>query len=176
VAKYGIAFKGVTGAQFVAAVDNLKQDAVRFLLSDKQWEKYSGVTRVLKWEMVRFAKSEKSKVPKKRGIYCFAVQPPIANGPPILYPIYIGETGNTSRGTLNGRFGQYFQDQAKLKRAHVHYALNKWKSAIQFLFAIVSSGDLKKIEAILNGAYVPPFSHEDFDAVLRKAVSAWRHS
>lgn len=173
--KYGIAFKK-TPAQLVAEVDGLKQDAVTFVLSSKLWRKYSGPSMVLQWDSVPFAKRHRAKVPRKRGVYCFALRPPIKNAPPVLFPLYIGETGNTSGGTLRGRFGQYFPEQTKVKRGHVSYALTKWKKSIHFYFAVVSKGDLKKVEAILNGAYIPPFTHEDFYAPLRKVVSAWRHT
>ena len=174
--RYGISFKNRTGTQYVADVAKVKGDEQRFVLSPMLWSKYPGVSQTLRWETVRFDKSEKKNIPKKRGVYCFAVQPPVKNGPPALFPLYIGETGNRSAGTLNGRFGQYFGEQAKLKRPHVHLYLNKWKASLLFLFAVVAKGNLIKIESMLNGAYVPPFSHEDFDALLRKVVSAWRHT
>ena len=154
----------------------MKAEVHELMLSPALWEAFPGCGS-LTWLGVAFEGNQKKNVPDQRGLYCFVIAPTTKPSLPFAsYPIYIGETGDKSKANLRTRFGQYLREAEVQKRPHIFYALNKWRGHLRFCYAIVSDKrrSLTKIEADLNTALVPPFSHEDFVASFRPKVGVLR--
>lgn len=173
---HDLQFKRPRENAFVRDVGGLKADIQNFMLSPTLWSAFPGCGPLV-WAEVAFEKKHRKHIPKKRGVYCFMVTPMAKPTLPLaIFPIYIGETGNKSDQNLRARFGQYLREAEVMKRPHVFYALNKWRGHIRFSYAVVPDRrrSLTKIEAYLNTALVPPYSHEDFVATFRPKVGVLR--
>jgi hypothetical protein len=156
----------------VDLVDNLKKDHLNCWLSPSQWRKTT-VPTTLRWNAVRFNKSEATAVPNVRGVYAFLITFSRAGFPPHGYIVYIGETGSLGQETLHSRFLTYFREMDKETRA-VHYVLKKYRSHMYFHFSEIPDKrrDLKKLESALCDTLVPPYNVRDFSAEMKKAVRA----
>jgi len=173
---HDIKFKRRKERPDVREIGELKAEEHTFVVSPALWEAFPGCGQ-LTWLRVAFEKKEKKNVPDDRGVYCFVITPNAKPTLPLaMYPIYIGETGNKSKANLRTRFGQYLREAEIKKRPHVFYALNKWRGHLSFYYAVVSNPNrsLTRIEASLNTALVPPFSHEDYVATFRPKVGVLR--
>jgi hypothetical protein len=142
----------------------------RFVLAVPLWTKFSIGVR-LNWQAVAFSASIAANVPKDdRGVYCFVVQPAIADHPACSYLMYVGKVGKQG---LRGRYKQYLveerKDVQKAKRAHITEMLQAWKDRLHFYYAVLPATDVDKIEDALLEAYLPPFNRE-FPATVANAV------
>ncbi|HZH31871.1 MAG TPA: hypothetical protein VEY11_13990 [Pyrinomonadaceae bacterium] len=144
----------------------------RLVLSPNRW-KACNLKISLKWRVVKFDKTHKSKIPlDKQGVYTFVVKPGIANHPECSYLLYVGKT---ERQGLRTRFLQYFGETKKpTGRPYIKEMIRLWNKHLWFCYATID--DVKKIGDIENKlieAYVPPMN-EDFQGVVGKAMKAWR--
>jgi len=143
----------------------------RFVLAVPLWSKFS-IAVQLKWQAVTFTASNAAHVPKdSRGVYCFVVQPAIANHPACSYLMYVGMV---QKQGLRDRYRQYLRDEKKdvqlSKRSHITEMLQTWKDRLHFYYAeLPSTVDVEQIEDALLEAYLPPFNR-DFPATVANAV------
>ena len=160
---------------FVQETDDLKSFAVRFVLSPRQWETFQCPTS-LTWHRVKFDRPNATVVPTATGIYAFIVEYPGFQLPPHGYIMYIGITKRDGGGNLRKRYRQYLDEKRVLKRAKVHYMLNKWSQHLYFHYAEVTDPqcDIRDLEQRLCDAMVPPYNKNDFSAMIRKQVQAFR--
>jgi hypothetical protein len=175
-AVHDIKFKRGLRKAAVTDVDKVKVDVQHFVLSPRLWKAFPG-NGALNWHQVDFKKSQRKKVPPQRGVYCFIVTPSTKPTlPPIGFPTYVGETGDTSTQNLRMRFGQYLREAVSNGRGTVMYMLNKWNGHLRFYYAVVTDKrrSLRKIESHLNDAIAPPYSQQDFSATLRRKVRVLR--
>jgi hypothetical protein len=160
---------------FVQETDDLKSFAVRFVLSPRQWGTFA-CSIALGWQRVKFDRLNSENVPNATGIYAFAVEYPDSQLPPHGYVMYIGITKSDGGGNLRKRYRQYLDEKRVLKRAKVHYMLNKWFQHLYFHYAEVTDPqcDIRDLEQRLCDALVPPYNKNDFSAMIRKQVQAFR--
>ncbi len=122
----------------------------------------------LEWKRVSFCLDSRSKVPKKRGVYAFAIDIQNAKLPATSYILYIGKAGDIgSNNTLWNRYYDYIKTQRRNDRPGIHEMLNLWRNHLTYYFATVdnnqSTGDLeKKLLSIL----IPPYNKGDFSAEM----------
>lgn len=160
---------------FVQETDDLKSFAIRFVLSPKQWATFQCPTP-LTWHRVKFERLNATAVPKATGIYAFAVEYPGFQLPPHGYVMYIGITKRDGGGNLRKRYRQYLHEKRVLKRAKVYYMLNKWSQHLYFHYAVVTDPtlDIRGLEQQLCDAMIPPCNKNDFSAMIRRQVQAFR--
>jgi hypothetical protein len=126
----------------------------------------------LKWQTIRFLKSNISQVAKLPGVYAFAISHQHGDLPPHSYVLYIGQTGaKPNERSLRARIGDYFREPKSPKRAHIYKLLKTWKTCLLFHFAPIDrkATDILEIERKLNDALLPPYSVGDFSPEIRKA-------
>jgi len=144
-----------------------------FLLHVKSWEKYDAL-QSLTWKSVAY-KSKKNAV-DSRGVYAFVLDAkrhtpsPI---PPLAFVLYIGETGDSSSGTLKTRLNNYRNMKAQRDRARVFEMLMRWGGSLRFYYAVVEEQNgTKSCEAELLNSLLPPVNKADFSATVKRARDA----
>ena len=86
----------------------LKLHIRRFLLFPDYWIDPSNEIEIkLKWYKTRFTEKNIAKIPEKKGLYAFTVEPKVSNFFKTCYLFYIGETERT----LKIRYKEYLNDQ-----------------------------------------------------------------
>lgn len=158
----------------VKSTDELIAFGRQFVISPKQLKKFSTLASLV-WKKVEFTSANKASIPKSRGVYAFVVEHNDHGLPPHGYVMYVGISGDTSKRTLQVRYGDYLQDKIRDKRANIHYLLNKWDECLFFHYAEVKDRRVKlsKIEKDMSDALLPPFSKKDFSAKIRKIKKAF---
>lgn len=158
----------------VEVTDALKVFERHFVISPKQLKKFSTVASLV-WKKVEFTPANKATIPKSRGIYAFVVEHNDLGLPPHGYVMYVGISGDTSKRTLQIRYGDYLQDKIRNKRASIHFMLNKWDECLFFHYAEVKDKRIKlsKLEQDMSDALFPPFSKKDFSAEIRQVKKAF---
>jgi hypothetical protein len=146
-----------------------------FVLSPKMWKRWNTIPH-LEWKEVEFNASASSALPRERGLYCFIVRPKLQSaGPQLGFPMYVGETGDTSKSHLRKRFGDYLQEKTKMKRTKFAVMFDQLDGCIYFAYAEVSdrSVSLRALETRLSDALQAPLSSDDYSAELRAARAAF---
>ena len=159
---------------FVRSVNEFKAYKLPFVINPKQLEKFS-TTANLNWEKVEFSPKNKKQIPKERGIYAFILEHnKMSKLPSHGYVLYIGISGDNSKHTLNARYADYIRDKKEKKRPSIHYMLNNWQKFLFFHYASVTDKriNLKKLEADMSDALMPPFSKQDFSGEIRDITKA----
>lgn len=147
---------------------------VQFYVDIKKWRAFKSSVR-LDWQRTRFLSSNKSSVPKERGIYAFTVLMDSSDLPTHGYILYMGITGDTSASDLQIRYGQYLADARRMnKRLKVCMMLDQWKDDLFFNFVPIPDKrvSLAKMERSFLSAIVPPANETDIDASVRDARDA----
>jgi hypothetical protein len=147
-----------------------KYNVDRIVLSPKLW-KACKLPVSLNWSVVKYHKSQKSKLPKSQGVYTFVVKPGIVNHPECAYVMYVGKT---EKQTFRERFSQYFIEEKNPKgREHIKIMAKFWKDNLWYCYAPVANVNLiDDIEDQLRNAFVPPYNRE-FRGTIGKARKAW---
>lgn len=160
---------------FVQETDDLKSYAIRFVLSPRQWATFQCPIS-LTWHRVKFDRQNAAAIPRATGIYAFIVEYMGSQFPPHGYVMYIGITKRDGGGNLRKRYRQYLAERRVLKRAKVHYMLNKWSQHLYFHYSEVNDSqcDIRELERRLCDALVPPCNKNDFSARIRQQVQAFR--
>ena len=151
--------------------DHLKSYAIDgFVLSPKLWSECLLPVH-LNWEMVKYDRSERLKLPETAGVYTFIVKPGIANHPECSYLLYVGKT---DKQTLRKRFLQYFSEEQKPKgRTHIKFMGHRYRAHLWYCFAKIDDVSLiDTIEKALICAYIPPMNRE-FDGIIGEGMKAW---
>jgi len=133
----------------------LKLHVRKFLLHPDRWKepKYKLPIK-LSWKKYKFNPKNRSKIPRKSGIYCFVIIPNIKNLFPSIYLSYVGKTDRT----LWNRYKEYLDEQnGKGKpRDKIYELLNLYKEDVYFYYAeITNSSNVEICEDNLINAFVP---------------------
>lgn len=128
----------------------------QFLLYPPYWkDKKNQIHLNLSWRFVPFSRTNITSIPDDaKGIYCFVVEPKIANFFETKYLFYIGKTTRTFRQ----RYSEYLDDQeGKGKpRPKVLELLDVYAKHLFFYFApIANDADIALVEDKLIDAFVP---------------------
>lgn len=137
-----------------------------FVLHPGSWNAYKS-TMGLSWAHVAFDHRSRAKVPKKPGLYAFAVRPPHFDFPPSSWLFYIGEVGATGSAarTLWQRYKEYLDELDENVRKKVGAYLHRYRGYVRFYFCELdpSSTDLKALESELISALWPSGNVKDFN-------------
>ena len=122
---------------------------------------------------MKFSLSNRSRVPRRAGIYAFVVRKPASGFPRHGYIMYVGMTKGDGGGNLRTRYANYLSETRVLKRPKIHYMLNKWAGCLYFYYALASDAirDIPTLEQALCDAIIPPCNINDFSAKIRKTVN-----
>lgn len=147
----------------------------RFCFGITAWKKYPN-TIEFDWNLIKFEKKNKDKIPTTPGIYAFFIKPKVANFPENTYLIYIGKAGDRSKNNLRNRFMQYVYGLQSAKRPRLNTVLNKWKKYIYFCYSEITDlrYNLGKIEIQLNDALIPPLNEDDFSVEVKRMIKVLR--
>ncbi|MFY9158304.1 hypothetical protein [Aquirufa ecclesiirivi] len=127
----------------------------KFFLYPKFWKDPTKMLTVpTSWNKVKFTKSNRSMIPKSKGIYCFVVQPDLINFFETTYLFYVGKTNRT----LWIRYKEYLDEkEGKGKpRNKVFEMLNQYADYLYFYYTeIPTSIDVDSFEQNLLNTFVP---------------------
>ena len=133
----------------------LKLHIRKFLLYPIYWDEITNrYTYNLKWNVVKFKKSNISRLPNNKGLYCFVVKP---HYPCFLETRYLFYIGQTTR-TLKQRFIEYIADQEGngKPRPKVFEMLKLYKDHLFFYYSEMSVDDeIDEVERKLLNTFVP---------------------
>lgn len=151
-----------------------KAELEEFFLDLTSWRKFRSAYQLV-WKKVRFDSQGRKNVPDERGLYAFTLELTPSALPPHGYILYVGITGQDSKGTLNSRYRQYERERDQEKgRPRIVYMLKKWAGDIHFNFAPISDAkvNLKDVERSFLDAVIPPMNSADFSADIVRARKA----
>lgn len=106
------------------------------------------------WKSVKFTKSNKGKLPSKKGVYAFVVKPKYPSLFETNYLFYIGKTTRT----LQKRFGEYFdeRDTKGKYRIKVREMLKLYDGHIHFYYLpLITDKQVSDAEDKLLNTFVP---------------------
>ncbi len=118
----------------------------------------------LKWHKCKFTSANRSTLPKKKGVYAFAIEIEHPFLPSNCYILYIGKAGDiNSNNTIWNRYADYLRCQKKNIRPRIREMLTMWKEQMVYFHAEVdpkiSTGDVEKM---LTTIFIPPYNRADF--------------
>lgn len=147
----------------------------KFCFDISAWKNYPNRI-VFDWNLIKFEKRNKDKIPTTPGIYAFFIKPKAANFPENAYLIYIGKAGDKSKNNLRKRFIQYLDRLKYEKRPKLNIVLNKWKKYIYFCYSEIADSriSLGDIEIQLNDALIPPLNEKDFSVEVKRKIKVLR--
>ena len=166
----------VSAAEHEAAVADIKRHREFFVLHPPSWKRY-GSGLALTWEHVAFNRSERARVPRKPGLYAFAVQPPHTDFPPSSWLFYVGEVGATGseNRTLWQRYKEYLNELEDSIRPKMGHLIYRYRDYVQFYYCELdpTANDLKALETKLISALWPDGNINDFDADVARIRRAF---
>lgn len=156
--------------------DYIENQTRLYTLAPKQWAAYTSSVS-LTWKHVNFNRASRAKVPRKPGLYAFAVQPPHADFPPSSWLFYVGEVGATDRParTLWKRYGEYLKELDESVRPKVGRMIYKYRDFVRFYYCELDPKvvDIKAIETQLISALWPYANKNDYDAESARTKRAF---
>ncbi|THD34462.1 MAG: hypothetical protein E7773_14835 [Sphingomonas sp.] len=168
--------KKVSAAEHEAAVADIKRHMEDYVLHPPSWRNYRSALP-LKWQHVDFNRTSRALVPKKPGLYAFAVQPPHADFPPSSWLFYVGEVGATGseKRTLWQRYKEYLNELEESIRAKVGTFIYRYRGYVRFYYCELdpAANDLKAMEMMLISALWPDGNINDFDADVARIRRAF---
>lgn len=127
----------------------------KFLLYPVFWKDPTNQFPInLKWKSLEFKETNKSKIPKEKGLYAFVLIPEYNNFFETKYLFYAGKTNRT----LRERFSEYLREKAgKGKpRKKIFKMLNQYDEHMHFFYTeIPNSADVDICEEKLLNTFVP---------------------
>lgn len=155
----------VSAADHGAAVDEVKKYTEEVVLNPSLWRGYSSKT-ALTWKHVDFDRPSRARVPKKPGLYAFAVQPPYVDFPPSSWLFYVGEVGATASQsrTLWQRYKEYLGELETSVRKKVGSVIYRYNGYVRFYYCELDPmvSNIKNIESELITALWPFANINDF--------------
>ena len=157
-----------------AFLENLASGELRLIHCQpypKRWQNFSQSHRLV-WTTIPFRRGGGAALPEISGFYCFVIGNGLPDLPSVLYPLYVGETGN-----LKQRYGNYVTEKNSAKgRLHVRKFLKVFEGEAAFAYApyVADKDDRMTIEKKLNDALMPPYSRRDFSADVKAGRGAWQ--
>lgn len=142
----------------------------RFLLWPKQWTLYN-FSDLFNWEIHPFQRDKVDQIPIEPGVYCFIIQPGIANHPYCSYLMYVGMT----KRPLRERFKQYFSEKRNIEngRPKILKLLHVYQDYLHFCCTgIAETERIEDIEDKLLNAFIPP-CNDEYPAEIRRVMKAF---
>ncbi len=123
----------------------------------------------LVWKKLKFEEGFRKHVPKKKGVYAFALDIGLPNLPPTSYILYVGLAGNTnSNNTLFRRSYDYIRTEKINDRPRIGEMLRQWKGHLSYYYATVEDDtSTGPIEETLLDILIPPYNRGDFSAEMK---------
>lgn len=131
----------------------------KFIMWPRQWERYPPST-LLKWQNIRYKKTNLRRLPNSTGVYAFVVRPQVANFDDCNYLLYIGKAKDQ---TLKTRCPQYLDEIRKPKpRVLIAQMFRLWRKYLFLYYAEVDATkvDITKAEEELLSAFMPPMNSQ----------------
>ena len=151
----------------IADQDDFAVHRHEFFLVPRLWASYK-LGFAFNWQQVLFDASQRALIPTRPGVYCFLIQPSIAQHPACSYLMYVGKADN-----LRKRFGDYLtKEQYPSGRPKIRRFLYRYRGYIRFCFSEAPSGKITTYEDALIGAFVPPLC-DTLPATISKARRAF---
>lgn len=154
------------------SVSSIRNFKATFLLSPKQWSRYSGRAPLV-WASCLVTSHNISSIPNdKHGIYSFVVVPSVAQHA-CAYLMYIGMARDQS---LQARIKQYIAEaRSRDGRELIKDLFRRWRNHLHVYYATVADATLiEEIEDRLILAYLPP-CNDKLPAKCGSLVkAAWR--
>lgn len=167
----------IKAAEHDELADYIQTHTREFVLAPKKWAEYRSI-QPLKWKHVDFNKASRVHVPKERGLYAFAVQPPHTDFPPSSWLFYVGEVGADSgpTRTLWKRYAEYLVELEDNVREKVGRMIYKYRGHVRFYYCVLDPKvvDIKAIESELISALWPYANKRDFNARSSRTKKALR--
>ncbi len=167
----------VSAVDHGTAVDEVKKYTEEVVLHPGLWRGYSSAG-MFTWKHVDFDRPSRARVPKKPGLYAFAVQPPHANFPPSSWLFYVGEVGATASPsrTLWQRYKEYLNELDTSVRKKVGSIIYRYNGYVRFYYCELDPKmvNIKNLERDLITALWPYANIRDFSidiAGTRQAFS-----
>jgi len=129
----------------------------RFFLYPPFWESVTSLNETnLDWKCTKVvdAQNHPDLVSNSKGIYCFVVNPVVANFIPTCYLFYVGR----SKGqTLRRRFLDYMKEKdSPVGREKIKDMFNMYYNHIYFYYTEISDNQkIDEIESLLINTFVP---------------------
>ncbi len=141
----------------------LKQHSFSAVMYPPFFEKANDLP-ALNWKKCKFEPQNRATLPKKQGVYAFAIEIGLQNLPPNCYILYVGKAGDlTSNNTIWHRYYDYVRCQKNYDRPRIGEMLNMWKDHLVYFHAevapTISTGDIEKM---LTTIFIPPYNRADF--------------
>lgn len=158
----------------IADTHRYKAGLYEFFLDLEAWREFRAAFP-LTWTKVRFEDANHAHIPQERGIYAFTLALEPSDLPGHGYILYVGITGDDSRGTLQSRYSQYLGHLRRQDgRPKVYYMLERWRGDLFFSFIPIPdrSLSLAKLESALLSAVKPPVNQRDLEARASNAMRA----
>lgn len=123
---------------------------------------------VLVWKKCKFEPQNRTALPRKQGVYAFAIEVGYPNLPGNSYILYVGKAGDLkSKNTIWHRYYDYIRTQKTYDRIRIGEMLNMWKDHLVYFHAEVdpkkSTGEIEKM---LTTIFVPPYNRADFSGEI----------
>ncbi|MCO6356274.1 hypothetical protein GBO14_16260 [Pseudoalteromonas shioyasakiensis] len=123
----------------------------------------------LNWVKLPFCHNSRRKVPKKKGVYAFALDFGGGNLPNSSHILYVGKGGDLkTQNNLWARYYDYIRTKRKNDRPRICEMLRQWDGHLNYYYATVdgnvSTGD---VEETLLDILIPPYNRGDFSAELK---------
>ena len=133
----------------------IREHIRRFLLLPDHWnDRNNQYNFPARWKCLRFLPRNKTRLPDRKGVYCFIVKPKVPNFFETRYLFYVGQTTRPFRE----RFQEYLNDQeGKGKpRPKVYEMLSLYKGNLFFYYAPFNSNNrIDEVEEKLLNTFVP---------------------
>ncbi len=149
------------------AMGALTKHALRHILYPAFFQRHNDLPN-LEWKKVRFEKGFRSQVPKRKGVYAFALDINIPNIPPTSHILYIGLAGNIdSNNTLFKRSYDYERTARKNDRPRIGEMLRQWEGHLSYYYAVIDDDTpTGPIEKTLLDILIPPYNRGDYSAEM----------
>lgn len=118
----------------------------------------------LEWKKCKFTKVNRKTMPKKKGVYAFAIEIEHKFLPANCYILYVGKAGDiNSKNTIWNRYYDYIRCQEKNIRPRIREMLTMWKDHLVYFHAEVDTNiSTHDVEKMLTTIFVPPYNRADF--------------
>jgi hypothetical protein len=126
----------------------------------------------LHWTKIEFSPQNRALLPRKQGVYAFAVEFSDIKIPFASHILYIGKAGDiNSQNTLWRRYQDYVRTEKMHDRPRIYEMLERWKGHLKYYFAEVDNHlSTAEIEQCLLDIFIPPFNRGDFSPEMKSLL------
>ncbi|MGL4206359.1 MAG: hypothetical protein ACRCRW_09630 [Aeromonadaceae bacterium] len=126
----------------------------------------------LTWSKVSFTPESRAELPRRKGVYAFAVELSFGCVPPITHILYIGKAGDiNTNNTIYERYYDYIRTKRVNDRPSICQMLRMWDGHLTYYYAVVedhiSTGEIEKT---LLDILIPPYNRGDYSAEIKSLL------